>query len=60
MVLTFHECTKSNRYNGVDLICQSNDGLSLIMKRLSFNSNEKRFVFPSNHSKSSIIWKNSA
>ena len=55
MVLTFHECTKSNRYNGVDLICQSNDGLSLIMKRLSFNSNEKRFVFPSNHSKSSII-----
>ena len=55
MVLKFNECNKSNRYNGVDLICQSNDDLPLIMKRLYLNSNEKHFVFPSKHSKGSII-----
>ena len=55
MVLKVNESNKSNRYNGVDLICQSNDSLSLIMKRLYLNSNEKHFVFPSKHSKGSII-----
>ena len=55
MVLKFNECNKSNRYNDVDLICRSNDGLPLIMKRLYLNSNEKHFVFPSKHSKGSII-----
>ena len=31
--------TLSNRYNGADLIYLFKEGLSLIMKRLSFNSN---------------------